>query len=162
MAFADEFVFARAIAAPVANAIGVISEAGVNVPRFGYFDGLAIGLIVEAGAALGQNDSARLAAGVMAAAGVGAGVKATVLHAWRQEGSAALICDAHYTANAEAMIDGCLARVGWHAQIQVVAGYLHNWGGWVWAFGAQWNLAGVIGTGSALIADGYGRPLIGA
>ena len=159
MAFADNFIFARPNVAPWYDQLGVLQEAAVNVPRIGWYQGVPIGLIVEAGGALGQNDSAVLAAGVMTTAGVGAGVQATVLHGWRREGGA-LSYDGHYTIDAEAMINECLAAVGWHASIQVVVGYLHNWGGWVWAFGNRWQLPGELAAGSEVIADSLGRPLI--
>ena len=165
MAFADDFTFARAGAAGWHDAGGAAHSAAANVPRFSWEDGEAIGLLIQPGAGLGQADQAALRDGIVPVL-----AKATVLHAWRREGSAgyrAVQYDGHYSEDAEAMINGCLGLTGAHAGITVVSGYLRNWGapgerGWVWAFGRRWYLPGAIAaSGGRVLGTGDGRAVIG-
>ncbi len=121
MSFAATFSFARPKAAPYRAADGRTTVAAVDQPRFDHqSDGSAIGLLVEAGSEMGQHDAIRLRAGTIA---LDAGEKATVLHEIAAaDGSIAR--RAHYTLAAASTVDACLAQIGRHRLIAVVAGFL--------------------------------------
>lgn len=154
MAFADDFTFSRPISAPYIDAAGVTRTAGPNVARFDHSGrGRPIGLLVEPGPALGQADRPRVIPGDWASL-----EKATVLHLWNP--GSATMAQAHYATDVVAMINGCLGAAGHHRRIAVIAGYLKNYGGWVWALGQRWDLPRLVGTATGSVIGAAGKPLI--
>lgn len=139
MAFSDVFTFSRPTAAPYVDAGGVARSAPADTPRFGYLSGQPRGLVVDGGAAMGQGDRVRLRARDWSASPTW-----TVLHDWDPGTGRRL--DAHYTRDPAAMINGCLSFAGYHRRIAAYAGYLPNYGGWVWALGTRWTLPAILGT----------------
>lgn len=155
MAFLDVFTFGRPISATYTDAAGRVLIAAPNEPRFDHIiGGLAAGLLIESGAAMGQGDRVRAIGGSWAALST-----ATVVHDWSD--TRGVHADAHYATDALAMVNGCLTSEGHHRRIAVFPGYLRNYGGWVWAVGRRWTLPTLISAGNgAAIAAGPRRALI--
>lgn len=158
MAFGDSFTFSRPTAAPYVDAAGVTRTAAVDQPRFDHSGrGRPIGLLVEGGDNLGQGDRTRVIAGDWSTL-----AQATILHEWSPV-AGTILAEAHYAADPAAMIDGCLGASGHHRRIAVIAGFLQNYGGWVWALGQRWDLPRPIASrGAAVIGTGGGKLLIGS
>lgn len=159
--FAAWFDFARPTTAPYLDAAGAIVIAPVNTPRFDHDgEGVAIGLLVEPGADLGQADRARLQVDA-----IGATI-ATVLHAFL-DGEGLVCRRAWYSRDPQATIDACLGQAAHHLSIGAVPGYRPRLGapgaGFVRYRGVDWQLTELLGTGDGdALGDGDGRAMIGA
>ncbi|MBI0530083.1 hypothetical protein [Sphingomonas sp. TX0522] len=146
MSFADTFTFARPNAAPYRAANGRLATAAAGVARFDHLsDGTPMGLIVEAGAEMGQHDAVRLAAGVVP---VPIGKPATVLHEIATaDGDVSR--RAHYTLTSVATVNACLAQIGLHRIVAVVAGFLPIRSGTVAYRRRRWTPPAIV-----VLADG--------
>lgn len=146
MSFAGTFAFARPNAAGYRAANGRLATAAPNVPRFDHLsDGTPVGLIVEAGAEMGQHDAVRLAAGVVP---VAIGMPATVLHEIAT-GDGEVIRRAHYTLASACTVNACLAQIGRHRIVAVVPGFLPIRSGTVAYRRRRWSPPAVV-----VLADG--------
>lgn len=146
MTFAGTFTFARPNAAPYRAADGRTLVAAPGVPRFDHLsDGTALGLVVEAGSDMGQQDAVAVRPGAMA---IVRGVKATVLHE-RMDVGGAIVRRAHYTLDATVTANACLAQLGRHRLLAVVEGFLPIRGAVVAYRGRRWSPPAVI-----VMADG--------
>lgn len=138
--FADRFDFRRSRAATYRNANGAPALAAVDQPRFDHdATGQPIGLIVDAGPELGQQDR------VMLRAAIAIDGAATVLHAiTRADGS--IERHAYYTRDATATVQALLGVAARHRAIGAVAGFLPRTGTVVRYRGRDWSAPGVIVT----------------
>ncbi len=146
MKFADLFAFARPNAAPYRRADGSLVTAAIDAPRFDHDPGgVSLGLLVEAGAEMGQHDRVTLRAPVAIEGAT------TVFHE-TINAAGAIVRRAHYTLNASATINACLAQVARHRAIGAVAGFLPIRAGVVAYKGKRW-------TPPAIITLADGRPI---
>lgn len=120
--FANTFSFTRPIIAPYRTAAGAIINAAVNEPRFDHdVAGNRLGMLVTAGPAYAQHDSAAALPGDWDTAR-----RATVLWAWSENGE--LKRRALYTTNVRATIDACLKVQAHHVFLGAVGAFLPNLG----------------------------------
>lgn len=163
-AFADTFTFTRPVAAPVRNADGAQIEAAIDAPRFDHADdGARLGLLVEAGAELGQGDRVRFDGDQLDEL---AGERATVLHA-RRLADGSIERRAWFTRDAVATLDAVLSQEAHHISVAALPGYLPakiSAGVAIARYRRlDWQLVGGIAVAPGIaLGDADGRALIGS
>lgn len=142
MSFAGQFIFGRPTAAPYRKSDGTLAVAAPDAARFDHdAGGVALGLLVEAGTEMGQHDRITLRAPI---AIEGA---ATVFHEIAD--ATGIQRRAHYTLDATATVNACLAQLGHHRAIGAVAGFVPIRSGIVAYQGKRWSPPTVV-----TLADG--------
>ena len=159
--FAQTFTFSRSIKAERRRADGSIAEMPVNKPRFDHAaDGTRLGLKVEMGPYLGQND--RLS---------------PIHQTWETDKAATALLEwqdidgvvrrlAIYTMMVGATVQALLNTQGHLRQIGAVPGFLRNMApvgaaGYVRYKSARWGLGSLLGgVDGALIVDDRQRVMI--
>lgn len=155
MTFAATFDFARSAPANVRNRLGVMTTVAADVPRFDHDRaGKPIGLLVKAGADLGQRDRVKLKAPAVP------NEAATVLHAIVVDGL--LVRRAHYTMVPNITIDALLRLAGRHQAIGAVPGFLPLRGNVIRFRGAEWQGPTIVTIAPGVaIAAADAVPLLG-
>lgn len=137
MSFATAFAFSRPTSALYRRPDGSLTVAAPNGPRFDHdAGGVPLGLLVEAGAEMGQHDRVTLRAPV---AIDGA---ATVFH--EIVDATGLQRRAHYTLNVSGTVNACLAQIGHHRAIGAVAGFVPIRSGIVAYLGKRWSPPAIV------------------
>jgi len=151
VSFAALFAFQRPSVAPYRKSDGTLSVAPADVPRFDHdAGGSPLGLLVEAGAEMGQHDSIALRAPVPIEGA------ATVFH--EVANADGIQRRAHYTLNATATVNACLAQVCHHRAIGAVAGFVAIRSGVVAYQGKRWTPPAIVtlADGKAItLANGF-------
>lgn len=159
--FANSFDFGRPSAAPVRAANGELVTAPVDQARFDHDDdGNRLGLLIEAGDILGQQDRLTSVGGDWTAAET-----ATVLLEWMGTDSV-VRRRATYSRRVKATVDAALATLGHLRFIAAVAGFLppqqrEDQSLYVRFSERSWELgAALVDGGGTAIVDQGGRLLI--
>lgn len=141
--FELSFAFSRSVAGAYRTDAGLAAIAPPGAPRFDHdMNGEPLGLLVEAGARLGEGDRLQVVTAGWAFLG-----EATVLHAFTPIGGG-LTHRAFYTLDPRATVDALLGAAGYHRSIGAVPGFLRNKGGLVRYRSIDWRLPGAMVTPS--------------
>ncbi len=159
--FANSFDFGRPSAAPVRDANGALVTAAVDQARFDHDeDGNRLGLLIEAGDILGQQDRVTTVPGDWASVET-----ATVLLEW-MDADGVVRRRATYSRRVKATVDAALATLGHLRFIAAVGGFLppqqrEDTSLYVRFSEQSWELgAALVDGGGAVLADQGGRLLI--
>lgn len=160
LSFAQTFTFARSVEAPYRDAGGAIVTAAIDEPRFDHdAQGNRLGLLIEAGAAIGEHDAVQVRPGDWEM-----GSQATVMIEWAEAG--VVRRRALYSTDVRQTVNACLRICGHLRSLIAVPGYLRNYGddavpGFIRYRSMEFPLGGAIDAGDGFaLGDDEGRIIL--